>query len=396
MALLLEDIAPTLEALGCACALVAPDGEILLANSALALLVGRSSRALERLRLPELFAEPADRRFVEARLASALSPGDTTTREHFLPHSDGHPIHVLVTVKGVAIGSQVYRLITWIDISPLKEAQAAAERHLASVTELSDTAMEQAIGLKHYSEQLEDRVRARTFEVMSQNARLLAHAEQLETARVHALQMLAVACEAKDETTGAHVVRIGQGTSRVAEKLGLKPSEALALGQAAVLHDVGKLHVPDSILTKPGKLDEAEWIEMRQHTTWGERILAGGGEEFASAGVIARHHHENVDGTGYPDRLAGDSIPLPARIVRVVDSIDALASDRPYKKAWDWPQIIDHLTENQGKAFDREVVAAALDLINRREWPSPTGESGGGDATELGLDNPSAGTDARG
>src|SRR3954451_19624412 len=148
-----------------------------------------------------------------------------------------------------------------------------------------------------------------------------------------AVMALARAAEAKDHSTGDHVVRVGEIASSLALRSGMSPTEAEDVGFAAMLHDVGKLHLPDSILQKPGALTAEEWEIVKQHTIWGERIL-GSSAGFELARRIARWHHENFDGTGYPDQLRGASIPLAARIVRVADVFDALASARPYKEAW--------------------------------------------------------------
>src|SRR3954451_1068099 len=148
-----------------------------------------------------------------------------------------------------------------------------------------------------------------------------------------AVMALARAAEAKDHSTGDHVVRVGDLAASLALRTGMSPTEAEDVGFAAMLHDVGKLHLPDSILQKPGALTAEEWEIVKQHTIWGERIL-GSSAGFELARRIARWHHENFDGTGYPDQLRGASIPLAARIVRVADVFDALASARPYKEAW--------------------------------------------------------------
>ena len=133
------------------------------------------------------------------------------------------------------------------------------------------------------------------------------------------------------------------------------------MGVMSILHDVGKLSIPDAILKKPGKLDADEWAVMREHPTQGVRIL-GDNSFYAEAREIAGGHHENWDGSGYPAGLVGEAIPLSARIVKVVDVFDALTSQRPYKAAWPLLQALALLREEAGRQFDPDVVAAFFRL----------------------------------
>jgi hypothetical protein len=190
---------------------------------------------------------------------------------------------------------------------------------------------------------------------------------QLEATRSterEAVLILARAAEAKDEHTGEHVARVGDLSARLARSVGMPEDDVADFRFAATLHDVGKLHVPDRILLKPGPLDESEWAIMRRHTLWGAQIL-GGSNAFERARVICRWHHENWDGSGYPDGLRGETIPLPARIVRLVDVFDALLSERPYKPAWDLERCLDEILRNAGRQFDPELVPIFLALIDR-------------------------------
>lgn len=176
-----------------------------------------------------------------------------------------------------------------------------------------------------------------------------------------AVLILARAAEARDETTGEHIGRVGDLSAQLAQLVGLEESVADEIGYAAMLHDVGKLHVPDSILLKPGPLTKVELAIVRRHTVLGERIL-GETSGFALARLIARSHHENWDGSGYPDGLAGEAIPLAARIVRLIDVYDALANDRPYKQAWPIDRVMTELRNQRARQFD----PALLDLFEAR------------------------------
>ena len=180
-----------------------------------------------------------------------------------------------------------------------------------------------------------------------------------------AIRALGRGAEAKDADTGEHVGRVQQLTEELALRSGMDAERAADVGWAALLHDVGKLHVPDRILLKPGPLTKAEWEIMRQHATWGEQILAHG-DGFELARRIARWHHENFDGSGYPDRLRQDGIPLEARIVRVTDSFDAMTHRRPYRQARSIDWAMAQLERHAGSQFDPDIVALFIALVAER------------------------------
>ncbi len=173
---------------------------------------------------------------------------------------------------------------------------------------------------------------------------------------------LARGAEAKDSDTGDHIVRVQLLAEEVATAAGLRPEDAVNIGWSAMLHDVGKLHIPDALLLKPGPLTADEWVLMRQHPIFGEAILSQG-VGFETARRIARWHHENLDGSGYPDGLKGDRIPLEARIVRVVDAFDAITSRRPYKPARSVEWAMAELQRHAGRQFDPELVRILHDLV---------------------------------
>jgi hypothetical protein len=173
---------------------------------------------------------------------------------------------------------------------------------------------------------------------------------------------LARGAEAKDSDTGDHVVRVQLLAEELALATGVHAERAADIGWSAMLHDVGKLHVPDRILLKPGPLNETEWTIMRRHPIWGAEILAQG-EGFEVARQIARWHHENVDGSGYPDGLRGDRIPLEARIVRIADAFDAMTNSRPYKPARAIEWALEELARCAGTQFDPELARLFIDQI---------------------------------
>jgi hypothetical protein len=283
-----------------------------------------------------------------------------------LPHfDDGQPLNMVVHMRREPNGFRAEQMPELALLSglfgrmmkglvtaqELRRAQANLQEQHAAVSELSDTVIQQAQKLDEYAATLEDRVRQRTAE--------------LEEAQLDAVTMLAVATREKDEDTGGHIQRIQRLTRSTAAALGLPPREAEALGRAAILHDVGKLHVPDAILRKPGPLTNEERAVMQQHTLSGERILPDR-PFFVAARRIARSHHENVDGSGYPDGRQADAIPLEARIVRIVDVYDALTNRRSYKEAWPADRAREFLVENRGKMFDSDTLAAFLSVLDAR------------------------------
>jgi HD-GYP domain-containing protein (c-di-GMP phosphodiesterase class II) len=165
----------------------------------------------------------------------------------------------------------------------------------------------------------------------------------------------------QDAHVEEHVERVGELSARVARALGLPEHETRRIGLAGRLHDIGKAAIPTSILGKPGPLDEREWHHMRQHTVIGEQmVLSAPG--LAEAAPLIRSSHERVDGTGYPDRLSGASIPLGSRIIAVCDAFDAMTTDRVYRAALGTCAALEELSRHAGSQFDPTVVAALSSL----------------------------------
>ncbi len=184
---------------------------------------------------------------------------------------------------------------------------------------------------------------------------------QLKDASLEAIFMLAVACEAKDETTGNHVRRV-QGYSRaLALRMGLPEDEAERIGYSSVMHDVGKLHVPDAILQKSGALTRLEWKSIRLHPAHGAAILRDK-PFYEVARDIASNHQERWDGSGYPKGKQGKQIPFVARIVAVADVFDALTSRRPYKEPWTEKEALAELESQKGRGLDPQLVEAFVSL----------------------------------
>lgn len=204
----------------------------------------------------------------------------------------------------------------------------------------------------HQKEILELAVQERTAELKLRTA-------ELDEARLETLRKLALAAEYRDDQTFEHAQRVGNTAARLGELLGLTTIEVELIRQAAPLHDIGKLAVSDTILLKRGKLTPEQWGMMRVHTTLGHEILAGSQSEVLTlAAEIALTHHEWWDGSGYPNRLQGEQIPLSGRIVALADVYDSLTHDRPYKNAWTIKRATTEIQHQSGTQFDPAVVEA--------------------------------------
>ncbi|MEX2534628.1 MAG: HD domain-containing phosphohydrolase [Trueperaceae bacterium] len=184
---------------------------------------------------------------------------------------------------------------------------------------------------------------------------------KLEKAQQEIVARLAIAGEYRDDGTGEHTRRVGRNAAAIARELGWPQDEVELLASAALLHDVGKIGIPDSVLLKPGKLTKEEFERMQAHSTIGGRILSGGQSRLLRiAEEIAFAHHERWDGTGYPLGLAGTEIPISARIVAVADVLDALTHARPYKEAWPLRRALSEIGRQAGTQFDPAVAWAGL------------------------------------
>lgn len=181
--------------------------------------------------------------------------------------------------------------------------------------------------------------------------------ERLFEMSLEAIYMLSMAAEAKDNVTGSHLQRVRFYSEAIARQLGLPEETVQEIGYSSMMHDVGKLNVPDEILKKPGKLSPQEWAEMKKHPSKGAAILRDQ-PFYGVARDIAAHHHERWDGQGYPQGKRGEEIPLCSRIVTVADVFDALTTSRPYKNAWPDEVARAKIAEGKGTFFDPKVVDA--------------------------------------
>jgi len=174
---------------------------------------------------------------------------------------------------------------------------------------------------------------------------------------LEAIFMLSLAAEAKDNVTGSHLQRVRGYSEAIARQLGLPEEQVAEIGYSSMMHDVGKLHIPDDILRKAGKLTAGEWQEMKKHPLEGVTILRDK-SFYQMARDIAGNHHERWDGFGYPGGKRGEEIPIGSRIVSVADVFDALTTARPYKNAWPEAKALAEVIAGRGSFFDPEVVDA--------------------------------------
>ena len=192
----------------------------------------------------------------------------------------------------------------------------------------------------------------------------LVRVDELRETRLQIVQRLGRAAEYKDNETGLHVIRMSHFSQLLALAAGCSPAWAEDLLNAAPMHDVGKIGIPDAVLRKPGPLDADEWATMRRHPEIGAEII---GEHPSGVLQLAREialaHHEKWDGSGYPRGLAGEAIPLSARIVAIADVFDALTTRRPYKEPWPVQEAMSHIAAQAGKHFDPALVALFAPLL---------------------------------
>jgi response regulator RpfG family c-di-GMP phosphodiesterase len=258
---------------------------------------------------------------------------------------------------------EIYRLITkpWND-DELKATLRHAFDHADlkdEIRRLNQVTREQNFRLQDMNRNLEAKVRDRTKQLAQKHA-------ELQKAYVQTIKALATAVDAKDTYTRGHSERVGVYASKIARELSLPRDLIERVYIAGLLHDVGKIGVPDAVITKPDKLTEEEYLAIKQHPEIGYRILEPV-DHLKDVAPCVRHHHEWWDGCnrGYPDRLAGDQIPLPSRIILVADTVDAMSSDRPYRKGLGLETVVREIHKFSGTQFDPKCADAFLRVIER-------------------------------
>jgi len=269
---------------------------------------------------------------------------------------------IKIAVEAINQG-EIYRLITkpWNDDELRATIRQAFEQAdlKNEIKRLNRVTREQNFKLQDMNRNLEDKVRERTKQLANKH-------HELRTAYVQTVGALAEAVDAKDAYTRGHSERVGVYASKIAREMGFTKEFIERVYIAGLLHDVGKIGIRDAVITKPGKLTAEEYEEIKQHPAIGAKILEPV-DFLADIAPCVRHHHEWYDGStlGYPDRLRADAIPLPSRIILVADTVEAMTSDRPYRKALSIDCVISELNKFSGSQFDPACAEAFLRLIDR-------------------------------
>ena len=291
------------------------------------------------------------------RLAD-LAP-DLVLLDLHMPGTDGFEVLRRLQLQ-VAPDDYLPRLVITADATDATRRRAlalGAHDFLTKPVDVSETVTRVAnllhtrmlhVRLREHNEHLETQVRVRT--------------AALERSHRELARRLALVGEYSDDDTAAHTVRVGTAAARLAAAVGFSPAEAALIEEAAPLHDIGKVAIPDAVLLKRGRLSEQEFEVVKTHAVIGAHILGGGDSELLRlAEQVAHTHHERWDGGGYPRGLRGEAIPLAGRVVAVVDVFDALTSVRPYKHAWPVDRALDQLRALRGTHFDPAVLDVFLD-----------------------------------
>jgi putative nucleotidyltransferase with HDIG domain len=266
-----------------------------------------------------------------------------------------------IAVEAINKG-EIYRLITkpWNDDELRATLRQAFDHHdlKSEILRLNTVSREQNFKLQDMNRNLEGKVRDRTKQLALKN-------QELSTAYIQTVRALAEAIDAKDHYTRGHSERVAVYASRIARQMNMRKELIERVYFSGLLHDVGKIGIPDAIITKPSRLNNEEYEEIKKHPEIGAKILEP--VEFLKHIVpCVRHHHEWFDGSesGYPMRLVGDRIPQPSRIILVADTVEAMTSDRPYRNALPLETVVRELHKYSGSQFDPKCVEAMLKLLD--------------------------------
>ncbi|MBS0543699.1 MAG: HD-GYP domain-containing protein, partial [Proteobacteria bacterium] len=297
---------------------------------------------LDGLRLAT--AMTADGRKVEAQLPGHLRPMDGQATDDGFRLADGRwVLRVFVPLRGLAGGGAVAGYFEGVRVVSAWQQREILHHALATALMVGLASLLCGLAIYPVVVHLSADNERKTREILD------SHLSMMEA--------LGRAIAKRDSDTGAHNFRVAWIATRIAERLGLRERAIQSLIVGSFLHDVGKISIPDAILLKPGALDARETEIMHTHVAHGEEIVTGIGWLDEAVAVVAAHH-EKWDGSGYPRRLSGDGIPLPARIFAVADAFDALCSRRPYKEAMGFDTTMSILQRDTARHFDPEVMAA--------------------------------------
>lgn len=322
----------------------------------------------ENLRLLEKILEWGG--FTNVRSVSSGQEGVEVLRTHkphliildlMMPGFDGYQVLEVIRNE-VADGAELPVLVFTADLNP--EAKVRALKLGASdfLTKPGDP-IEIQLRVQNFlqTRRLHEEVR-RHNELLEHKVK--ARTEHLALARQETVEVLSRAGEFRDDDTGQHCHRVGEMSGEIARQLKLDPHMIELIRMVAPLHDIGKIAVPDDVLRKPGKLTDAEYEMIKLHVVVGGQLLSGKKSPLLKvAREIAQYHHERWDGKGYADGLAGEDIPISARIVSVADTFDAITNDRPYRKARTAVEAVEEIRKMAGSQFDPNVVEALAAIL---------------------------------
>ncbi|NOZ02877.1 MAG: response regulator [Deltaproteobacteria bacterium] len=297
------------------------------------------------------------------------NPPDVILLDVIMPEMDGY--EVVRNLKG----KDEFRFIPIVMVSGLKDEKARVTAFEAGVDDflikpVGRTEIKARVGsllkVKAYHDYMRLHEMELEAQVQDRNEQLRRAHRKVNQAARETILKLSKAAEYKDEETGAHILRMSHYAAAIARSMGLGDEKAESIRYAAPMHDIGKIGTPDSILFKPGPLDQAEREVMKQHTVIGGQILEGSDSEFIQmAEKIALNHHERWDGKGYPRGLKGQEIPLDARISALADFFDAVTSARPYRKEpFPTEKAFEMIIKGRGAHFDPEVVDSFLEIAD--------------------------------
>ena len=322
----------------------------------------RNLRLMEALLVPAGYAVDVAHDGEEALMKVRESPPDLILLDVMMPVLDG-----LETARRLK-QDEATRIVPIVMVTALsavedrvKALEAGADDFLTKPVDKTElrARVRTLLKVKAYNDHMRSYQQELEAEVARRTEELQEAFEKIKESSLETIYRLARAAEYKDEDTGAHILRMSHYSAAVARKLALPEGEVEAILYAAPMHDIGKIGIPDRILLKPAKLDQDEWAIMKQHTVIGGRILAGSEAEFIKLGeTIALTHHEKWDGSGYPNGLQGEEIPITGRITAIADVFDALTSKRPYKEPFSIEKSFAIIKEGRGIHFDPQVVDA--------------------------------------
>lgn len=280
------------------------------------------------------------------KIANGKQKPDLILLDVMMPGMDGH--EVCRCLKASPVTSNIPVIFVTAKTEIADEQNGFALGAVDYITKPVSVPIVQArvktqLALYDQQRELENKVKERT--------------KELENTRAQIIRRLGRAAEFKDNETGMHVIRMSCYSKMLAEEINANAEWVELLFNAAPMHDIGKIGIPDHILLKPEKLNDDEWLEMQRHVEYGVEILGNHDSPLLSLAVeVCAFHHEKFDGSGYPNQRKGKDIPLSARIVAIADVFDALTSERPYKKAWSIEQAFAFIDEQSGKHFDPDLI----------------------------------------